>query len=105
MKKGSILLLNNIIPHRSTENYSDIIRWSIDLRWQRPDEPSGMEGIKECILLRRSTDPAYMPDWHEWAARSRQVGLRDVLVEEAKPISETDAKVVGPWMKRWQSPL
>ena len=30
---GSVLLFNNLIPHRSTENFSDNIRWSLDLRW------------------------------------------------------------------------
>ena len=30
---GSVLLLNNLIPHKSTENYSQNIRWSLDLRW------------------------------------------------------------------------
>jgi len=100
MKKGSILLLNNLIPHRSTENFSDIIRWSIDLRWQRPDQPSGMEGIKEPILLRTARDQNYRPNWNEWGSRSRQVGLHDVL-REGKPIEKTDAKVSGPWMNRW----
>ncbi len=102
MKKGGVLLLNNLIPHRSTENYSDIIRWSIDLRWQRPGELSGMEGIKEPILMRTAADPNYKPDWEEWASRSRQVGLRDVLAEESRPVSEKDAIVTGPWMERWE---
>ena len=43
MPLGSLLLINQLIPHRSTENLSDKIRWSVDLRWQRPDEPSGFE--------------------------------------------------------------
>ena len=30
---GSVLFLNNLIPHRSTENFSEKIRWSLDLRW------------------------------------------------------------------------
>lgn len=30
---GSVLFLNNLIPHRSLENYSKNIRWSLDLRW------------------------------------------------------------------------
>ena len=30
---GSVLFLNNLIPHKSTENYSEKIRWSLDLRW------------------------------------------------------------------------
>jgi hypothetical protein len=101
MKKGSVLLLNNLIPHRSLENYSDIIRWSIDLRWQRPGEISGMEGIKNPILMRTKRDPTYKPDWDTWAAVSRQVGLRDVLQESDRPVNESDAKVSGPWMNRW----
>lgn len=30
---GSVLLFNNLIPHRSLENSSEKIRWSLDLRW------------------------------------------------------------------------
>ncbi len=101
MKKGSILLLNNLVPHRSTENHSDIIRWSIDLRWQRPGEQCGMEGIKEPILMRTAKDPQYKPNWEQWAARSRQVGLKDVLADPDRPITPSDATVRGPWMDRW----
>lgn len=101
MPKGSILLLNNLIPHRSTENYSNIIRWSIDLRWQRPGEVSGMEYVKEPILMRTVSDPNYQPDWGAWGRKSRQVGLADVLAEREHAISETDTKVSGPWMARW----
>jgi Phytanoyl-CoA dioxygenase (PhyH) len=103
MNKGSVLLLNNLIPHRSTENYSDRIRWSIDLRWQKPGEPSGMEGIKEPILMRTASDPNYKPNWEAWSAQSRQVGLHDVLAEGERPVSEEDAIVSGPWMARWSN--
>jgi Phytanoyl-CoA dioxygenase (PhyH) len=102
MNKGSVLLLNNLIPHRSTENYSDIIRWSIDLRWQKPGEPSGMEGIKEPILMRTASDPNYQPNWESWSAQSRQVGLHDVLAERERPVNEADTIVTGPWMERWR---
>jgi hypothetical protein len=100
--KGSVLLLNNLIPHRSTENFSDIIRWSIDLRWQRPGLPSGMEGIKEPILLHTAADPDYTPHWEKWASRSRQVGLHDVLAEANRPVNPEDTIVTGPWMDRWK---
>lgn len=107
VNKGSVLFLNNLIPHRSTENYSDSIRWSIDLRWQRPSEISGMEGIKDCILMRTASDSEYKPDWAEWSRQSRQVGLRDVLSDalqqQQSVISEEDAIVSGPWMERWQT--
>ena len=46
VRKGSVLLLNNLIPHRSLPNNSSDIRWSLDLRWQRPSEANGFEGVK-----------------------------------------------------------
>ncbi|MFV2070245.1 MAG: phytanoyl-CoA dioxygenase family protein, partial [Pirellulales bacterium] len=63
MATGSMLLINQLIPHRSTENLSDIIRWSVDLRWQRPGEQSGFEGIKDCILMRNAANANYRIDW------------------------------------------
>ena len=38
---GGVLFLNNSLPHRSLENYSDKVRWSLDLRWQHPDKSNG----------------------------------------------------------------
>lgn len=38
---GSVLLLNNLIPHRSLDNMSNAVRWSLDLRWQDPGQPTG----------------------------------------------------------------
>ena len=61
MKKGSFLLLNQLIAHRSTENTTDRIRWSIDLRFQDPALPTGFDAIKPAILLRKAGDPAYRP--------------------------------------------
>lgn len=47
----------------SLENYSDIIRWSLDLPWQRPDFPNGFHGIADSVLMRTSKDPDYKIDW------------------------------------------
>ena len=97
MPRGSVLLMNQLTPHRSTENYSDSVRWSIDLRWQRPDEPSGFEGIKDCILMRTADDPSYRPDWQTWAKQNR---IADAMLET--PPDEFAAAVSGPWMERWR---
>ena len=35
-----------IFGYFSLENISDKIRWSLDLRWQRPDKPNGFYGLK-----------------------------------------------------------
>lgn len=98
MPLGSVLFLNQLIPHRSTENLSSHVRWSVDLRWQRPDEPSGFEGIKDCILMRTAKDPAYRPDWTAWAKQNR---ITDAFLEGSAPKDEFDAMVSGPWMERW----
>jgi len=60
---GGMLLLNNCIPHRSLENYSDKIRWSLDLRWQDPSKPTGFYDLKECVLMRTEEDPNYVINW------------------------------------------
>ena len=43
MQLGDILLLGNLVPHCTTENLSEDVRWSVDLRWQDPTLPSGFE--------------------------------------------------------------
>lgn len=41
--KGGALLLTNRTPHRSIENSSDVIRWSMDLRYQSASLPTNFE--------------------------------------------------------------
>jgi ectoine hydroxylase-related dioxygenase (phytanoyl-CoA dioxygenase family) len=38
--KGGVLLLNNRTPHASFENKSDVVRWSMDLRYQSAALPT-----------------------------------------------------------------
>ncbi|HLJ55231.1 MAG TPA: phytanoyl-CoA dioxygenase family protein [Chthonomonadaceae bacterium] len=97
MPAGSILLFNQLLPHRSTENLSDGVRWSIDLRWQRPGELSGFEGIKEPILMRTAADPNYRIDWAGWSAQNR---IADAMGEP--PRESFSTAVTGPWMDRWR---
>ena len=40
VKKGGVLLLTNRTPHVSFENHSDIVRWSMDLRYQSAALPT-----------------------------------------------------------------
>jgi ectoine hydroxylase-related dioxygenase (phytanoyl-CoA dioxygenase family) len=39
---GGVVLMTNLTPHCSTPNYSDVIRWSIDLRYQGADAPNNV---------------------------------------------------------------
>ena len=60
---GGVLFLNNCIPHRSLENFSDKIRWSLDLRWQKPHLPNGFYGLKKSVPMRKTDEPNYVIDW------------------------------------------
>lgn len=100
--KGSVLLLNNLVPHRSTENHSDIIRWSVDLRWQDPNKMSGFDDVKPCILMRSAEKPDHTIDWEGWSKISRQFKEKrgEVIVAEEEFVF--DSKVTGPWLDRWR---
>ena len=96
---GGMLLINNCVPHRSLPNVSNDIRWSMDLRWQRPDLPNGFYGLKESILMRTEADPNFEIDWEEFAAKDR-TKLQDANM--GVELDEFDSTIHGPWMRRWK---
>jgi hypothetical protein len=92
---------------------SDKIRWSVDLRWQRPTEPHGFFGIKEPILFRTSKDPNYKIEWGNWANEDRNKINIDLLKNKTQrgtsannTIDAADDRfnpiIAGPWMSRWE---
>lgn len=93
---GSVLFLNNITPHRSLDNFSQDVRWSMDLRWQRPNEPNGLFGLKDSIPMRSSKDPEMKADWSSWANESRT----DLQMDEGE--DEFNSIISGPWMGTWE---
>ena len=98
MALGSVLFINQMVPHRSLENVSDKVRWSVDLRWQRPDQPSGWDGLLDPFVMRRGDDPAFRPDWDDFFARRAKAfeGFRNL--DE----SSFDISIEGPWIDRWR---
>ena len=96
---GSVIFLNQLIPHRSLENHSDAVRWSVDFRWQDPKLPTGQEGIVEPIVMRVDGRPDFEPDWETWlAAYGRQ---HDTYRGKSKA-DEFDPAYEGDWLKRWE---
>ncbi|XP_078576587.1 phytanoyl-CoA dioxygenase domain-containing protein 1 homolog [Branchiostoma floridae x Branchiostoma japonicum] len=96
---GGVLFLNNCVPHRSLENYSDEIRWSLDLRWQDPNKPSGFWGEKGLVLMRTADDPGYRPRWDEFLQDERpgEDGQDKAELEE-----DLEPTIQGPWMQLWE---
>ena len=95
---GGALFISNCIPHRSLENYSDKVRWSLDLRWQRPDKPNGFYGLQESVLMRTAKDPNYVINWDQFATIDR-TQLQEQAVDFKGDAFDTT--IHGPWMKRW----
>ncbi|XP_059138648.1 uncharacterized protein LOC131927013 [Physella acuta] len=98
---GGMLLINNMIPHRSLNNRSDIIRWSIDLRWQDPEKPIGFYGIKPGVLMRSQKHPVEKIDWEAFTSVDRICGAakKSTNREEEDPF---DTTIKGPWMLKWE---
>lgn len=96
---GGVLFMNNAIPHRSLENFSDIIRWSLDLRWQHPDHDNGFYGLKDNVLMRSAKSPNLEIDWSAMAGVDRsKVQMKSVDEDNDDLVPE----ICGPWMKRWE---
>lgn len=96
---GGVLFFNNCIPHRSLENRSSKIRWSLDLRWQHPNKPNGFYGRKDCLTLRQKSQPNLTVDWEPFASWDRT----SVQSEIVGHFEDTfDTTVHGPWMNRWE---
>jgi len=66
MQKGSILLMNKEIPHRSTPNVSDAIRWSADLRYQKTGTPTGRPFYPDFVVRSRANPAAVLTDHAAW---------------------------------------
>jgi len=61
------------MPLFSLMNNSDVIRWSLDLRWQRADRDVGFYDLKQGVRMRSSTDPNLTIDWESFNALTRHV--------------------------------
>ena len=54
MDKGDVLLMDKQIPHRSTPNNADTVRWSMDLRYQKTGTPTGRPFYPDFVARSRS---------------------------------------------------
>ena len=55
MKQGDVLFLTNLTPHASFKNNSEIVRWSIDLRYQSMDVPNNVNEDPATYVPERDT--------------------------------------------------
>ncbi len=99
VKLGSVLWHQNMVVHRSTENHSDKVRWTCDLRYQRPGEPTGFPADTALVPMRRADDPDYRLDVETWIAHEAEgnQSYRRLTADDFE-YSAPDS----PWLVRWQ---
>ena len=68
-KRGDVVLMNRFTPHRSTPNYSDQCRWSLDLRYQPTGQHTGRTGHPDFIARSRRDPASELTDYEEWCRR------------------------------------
>ena len=70
MKKGDLLVFNNLVFHRSLVNQSDIIRWSTDFRFSRTG--TSLNGLWHeaiaCPVRKRESGPC-PTSWQMWSTQ------------------------------------
>lgn len=89
--KGSLILFHQKIPHCCEENFSDQVRWSLDLRWQSGELPNGLDAVKPCLPCTKIPMDINEPNVSHWAKGAR-------LTESRTATTDID----GPWMERWR---
>lgn len=66
MKKGDVLLMHKLIPHRSIPNRSGSIRWSLDLRYQQTGLPTGRSFYPNFIVRSQRHPEFVLSDYATW---------------------------------------
>ena len=69
VRKGGIVFMHRHTPHRSTPNFTDETRWSLDLRYQPTGVPTGRPFHPEFVARSRRNPDSVLTDHAEWSRR------------------------------------
>ena len=67
VRKGGVIFMHRHTPHRSTPNYSDRVRWSVDLRYQPTGTPTGRPFHPEFVARSRKDPSSELTDPDKWS--------------------------------------
>lgn len=67
VRRGGAVFMHRHTPHRSTPNYSDSVRWSIDLRYQPVGTPTGRPFHPAFVARSRAHPESVLSDHAEWS--------------------------------------
>ena len=69
VRQGGMVFMHRHTPHTSTSNFTDRVRWSLDLRYQPADTPTGRPFHPEFIARSRRDPARVLTDHAEWSGR------------------------------------
>ena len=69
MKRGDVLLMSAYTPHRGQPNRSNLVRWSMDLRFQKTGTPTGRPFWPEFIVHSKANPACVQDSFDEWCKR------------------------------------
>ena len=69
VKRGGVVFMHRHTPHRSTPNYTEDVRWSLDLRYQPAGTPTGRPFHPDFIARSRLHPETVLTDHAEWSRR------------------------------------
>lgn len=102
VRKGGVLLFTNRTPHRSIDNISDVVRWSIDLRFQSASLPTNYRLPDGQPLHEQHDDEPFAcyPPEADLLVRSR--AQADVVVHDWRQFEQIRRGYVpAPAPRRW----
>lgn len=102
--KGGALLLTNRTPHCSTENHTDVIRWSFDFRYQSAALPTNAAGADDrpLSLPPDGAPVACYPPEADFLVRSR-TRPADVVTDWERFHTIRTRHTASPLTRRWET--
>jgi phytanoyl-CoA hydroxylase len=73
---GGALLLQHKTVHRSVPNVSDRVRWSLDIRYSDPAQPTGRAEVPGFLVRSRAHPERVATSHHDWLALMEAGGNR-----------------------------
>lgn len=68
MRRGDVLLMHKLIPHRSIPNKSETIRWSMDLRYQQTGTPTGRSFYPDFVTKSAQHPESVLKEYKVWSS-------------------------------------
>jgi len=102
---GGALLLTNRTPHCSTDNITDVVRWSIDLRYQSADVPNNVGELPEDFELNRPPEEiaCYPPEADFIVQSPKNPNVEIKRWEDFDALRQRYEANRPPYQGRWQS--